>query len=102
MKNNEKFWKTAEIIFGAIGAALLVAILVLRLLEKDVTAFAYAIVGVVILFLISDEFARSIRRRREKEEAARERESHPQDPQPETTLPAEAFEFTDKPEEKQS
>jgi flagellar biosynthesis/type III secretory pathway M-ring protein FliF/YscJ len=98
MKNNEKFWKTAEIIFGAIGAALLVVILVLRLLSKDVTAFAYAIVGVVILFLISDEFARSIRRRREKEEAAREREAHPEENAPEPTLPPEAFDFSEKDE----
>ena len=67
MKDNAKFWKIAEIILGAIGAALLVLILVLRLTGKDVTVFSYVIVGVVILFLIADEFARSISRRHEKE-----------------------------------
>ena len=101
MKNNEKFWKIAEIVLGVIGAALLVTILVLRLLNRDVTVFAYAIVGVVILFLISDEFARSIRRRREKEEADRERAAHPETAEPERTLPKDAFEFEPQPEEKQ-
>ncbi|MBQ1820850.1 MAG: hypothetical protein II117_04520 [Clostridia bacterium] len=98
MKNNEKFWKIAEIVLGVIGAALLVTILVLRLLNRDVTAFAYAIVGVVILFLICDEFARSIRRRREKEEADRERAAHPEENVPEPTLPPEAFDFSEKAE----
>ena len=101
MKNNEKFWKIAEIVFGAIGAALLVTILVLRLLDRDVTVFAYVIVGVVILFLLSDEFARSIRRRREQEEAERERSQHPEAAEPESTLPKDAFEFENAPEEKQ-
>ena len=93
MKMNEKFWKAAEIVLGAIGAALLILILVLRLTGKDVSVLTYAIVGVVILFLIADEFARSIRRRREKEEAAREKAEHPDEQTPETALPKDAFEF---------
>ncbi len=93
MKNNEKFWKIAEIVLGAIGAALLILILVLRITGKDVSALTYAIVAVVILFLIADEFARSIRRRREKEEAAREKAEHPDEQTPETALPKDAFEF---------
>lgn len=97
MKNNEKFWKIAEIVLGAVGAALLVLILVLKLLGKNVTALTYPIVGIVILFLISDEFARSIRRRREKEQAAKETEKHPVEP--ESSLPKDAFEFEEKPEE---
>ena len=93
MKNNEKFWKIAEIVLGAIGAALLILILVLRITGKDASALTYAIVAVVILFLIADEFARSIRRRREKEEAAREKAEHPDEQTPETALPKDAFEF---------
>lgn len=91
MKDNAKFWKIAEIILGAIGAALLVLILVLRLTGKDVTVFSYVIVGVVILFLIADEYARSIRRRHEKE-AKTEQDSSPKE-DPEGTLPKDAFDF---------
>jgi len=91
MKNNEKFWKTAEIVLGAVGAALLIVILVLKIIGNDVTVLTYPMVGVVILFLISDEFARSIRRRREKELAEKEAKEHPVEPEPE--LPPEAFEF---------
>lgn len=97
MKNNEKFWKIAEIVLGSIGAALLVLILVLRLMGKNVTTLTYPIVAIVILFLVCDEFTRSIRRRREREAAAKEAAEHPQEP--ETTLPKEAFDFEDKPEE---
>ena len=93
MRNNEKFWKTAEIVLGALCAALLVLILVLKLIGKDVTPLTYPIVGLVILFLICDEIARSIRRRREKEEAAEQTEK-PSEPEP--TLPTEAFEFGDE------
>ena len=99
MKNNEKFWKIAEIVFGAIGAALLVLMLVLKLLGKNVTPWTYPIVAVVILFLICDEFARSIRRRREKEEAAQQEAEQPAEP--ETALPKDAFEFDDPKEPKQ-
>ena len=101
MKNNEKLWKILEIVFGAIGAALLVLLLVLKLTGRDVTVLTYPIVGVVILFLISDEFARSIRRRREKEEAEREKREHPEEPEPETQLPKDAFEFEETEERKQ-
>ena len=90
---NEKIWKTAEIVFGALGAALLLLILVLKIMGKDVTALTYPIVAVAILFLICDEIARSIRRRREKEEAKKQPE------EPETTLPKDAFEFKDEREE---
>ena len=99
MKNNEKLWKILEIVFGAIGAALLVLLLVLKLMGRDVTVLTYPIVGVVILFLISDEFARSIRRRREKEEAAKEQAEQPEEA--ETALPKDAFEFEETEERKQ-
>ena len=99
MKINEKLWKIVEIVFGAIGAALLVLLLVLRLTGRDVTVLTYPIVGVVILFLISDEFARSIRRRREKEEAAKEQAEQPEEA--ETALPKDAFEFEETEERKQ-
>lgn len=99
MKNNEKLWKILEIVFGAIGAALLVLLLVLKLTGRDVTMLTYPIVGVVILFLISDEFARSIRRRREKEEAAKEQAEQPEEA--ETALPKDAFEFEETEERKQ-
>ena len=85
---NEKIWKTAEIVLGILGAALLVLILVLKVTGKDVTALTYPMVGIVILFLICDEIARTIRRRREKEEAKEE-----QTEEPETALPKDAFEF---------
>ena len=99
MKNNEKLWKILEIVFGAIGAALLVLLLVLKLTGRDVTVLTYPIVGVVILFLISDEFARSIRRRREKEEAAKKQAEQPEEA--ETALPKDAFEFGETEERKQ-
>ena len=99
MKGNEKFWKIAEIVLGAIGAALLVAILVLKIVGKEILWMTYPLVGVVVLFLICDEIARSIRRKREKEETDREKAEHPEEP--ETQLPKEAFEFEEKPEEKQ-
>ena len=97
MKNNEKFWKTTEIVLGVIGAALLVLILVLKLLGKNIPALTYTIIGIVILFLISDEFARSIRRRREKEQATKETAEHPAEP--ESSLPKDAFAFKEKSEE---
>ena len=90
---NEKVWKIAEIILGALGVALLVLILVLKIIGKDVTTLTYPIVAIVILFLICDEIARSIRRRREKEEAAEAPE------EPEKTLPKDAFEFKTEQEE---
>lgn len=101
MKNNEKFWKIAEIVLGAAGAALLITILVLKLLGHNVTVLTYPIVGIVILFLICDERARSIRRKREKEEAEREKAEHPQEFEPESELPRDAFEFDGDPEKEQ-
>lgn len=99
MRNNEKIWKTLEIVLGALGGALLVLILVLKLMGKDVTMLTYPIIGIVILFLISDEFARAIRRRREKEAAEKERAEHPEEQVPETVLPKDAFEFNGETEE---
>ena len=97
MKNNEKFWKIAEIVFGVLGAALLVLILVLKLLGKDVTPLTYPIVAIVILFLVCDEIKRAIRRRREKEEKTQE-QTKPSE-EPETVLPKDAFEFDGETEE---
>ena len=102
MKNNEKFWKITEIVLGALGAALLLLILVLKLIGKNVTVLTYPIIGIVILFLISDEIARSIRRRREKEQAAKEQAEHPEEQTPEPVLPKEAFEFEDEKKESKS
>lgn len=99
MNNKERFWKITEIVFGALGAALLILILVLKIMGKEVAVLTYPLVGIVILFLISDEFARSIRRRREREEAAREKAEHPEEQAPETTLPRDAFEFDGEQEE---
>lgn len=92
MKDNERIWKIMEIVLGVIGAALLVTILVLRLMGKNVTVFTYMIVGVVILFLIADEFARSIRRKHEKEQK-KEESDHSGTEDPKTSLPNDAFDF---------
>ncbi len=91
---NERLWKTAEIVLGALGMALLAVILVLKFTGKDVTALTYPMVGIVILFLICDELARSMRRRREKDEAE---QAKPEEPEP--TLPKDAFEFDARREE---
>ncbi len=93
MMNNEKLFKVLEIIFGVIGGALLVVILVLKLMQKDVTVLTYPIVAAVALFLISDEIKRAIRRRREWDEAEQKREAHPEADKPEPVLPEEAFTF---------
>ena len=102
MKNNEKFWKTSEIILGVIGGALTITALVLKLIGKEILYLAYPIVGIVVLFLICDEFARSIRRRREKEKAEQEKREHPASTEEETALPSDAFEFEPETEEKKS
>jgi hypothetical protein len=91
MKNNERFWRISEIVLGAMGAALLAVILVLKLLGHDITTLTYPMVGILLLFLICDEFARSIRRRQEKEKEAQEQAEHPLEPEHE--LPTEAFDF---------
>lgn len=101
MKNNEKFWKIAEIILGVLGGALMITALVLKLIGKNVLFLTYPIVGFVILFLICDEFARSIRRRREKENAAQEKGEQAETPESETALPKDAFEFETQTDEKQ-
>ncbi len=97
---NEKFWKITAYVLGAIAAALLVLVLVLKILGRDILVWTYPIVGAVILFLICDEIARSIRRRREREEAEREQKEHPEEHESESELPKEAFEF-DEPTEEQ-
>lgn len=99
MSGKEKFFKTAEIVLGVIGAALLILMLVLKLIGKEVTAMTYPIVGVIVLFLISDEIARSCRRKREAENAEQQQAEEAQEP--ETALPKDAFEFTDDAENKQ-
>ena len=101
MRDHEKIWKIAEIVLGIIGAAMLVLLLVLKYVGKDVTVLAYPIVGIVILFLICDEIARSIRRRCEKEEAAAEEPEQSEQPEQEPTLPTEAFDFEEETETKQ-
>ncbi len=101
MKRNEKIWKIAELVLGVVGAAMLVLLLVLKFVGKDVTVLAYPIVGIVILFLICDEIARSFRRRREREEAAAEDPEQTEQPEREPTLPTEAFDFEEETETKQ-
>ena len=100
MNGKEKFFKTAEIVLGVIGGALLIVMLVLKLIGKEVTALTYPIVGVIVLFLVSDEIARSCRRRREAENAEQQKPEHSEEP--ETTLPKDAFEFEDDAENKES
>ena len=90
MERRERNWRIAEYIFGGIGAALLVTILVLKILKFDITPWTLPLVAVVILFLISDERARMLRRKRIREQAE-EAEQAPIEPEP--TLPKEAFEF---------
>lgn len=102
MKHNERFWKTAEIVLGAIAAALLVLMLVLKLLGRQIVALTYPIVGVMILFLICDEVARVLRSRREKEEKTENGEESANASEPETALPKEAFETEEKSEESKS
>ena len=96
MERREKGWKTAELVIGAIGAALLITILVLRLLKFDVLYLTYPLIGVVVLFLIADERARALKRKRLKEEAERDAAENPAPDEPESTLPREAFEFDEK------
>ena len=90
MERREKNWRIAEYIFGGIGAALLVTILVLKILKFDVTPWTLPLVAVVILFLISDERARMLKRKRLRAQAE---ESEPAPSEPEQTLPKDAFEF---------
>ena len=96
MERKEKAWKIAEIVFGAVGGALLLTILVLRLLKYDVLFLTYPLIGVVVLFLIADECARMLKRKRLAAEAAREAAEDPAPAEPESVLPKEAFEFDEK------
>lgn len=96
MERKEKGWKTAELVIGAAGAVLLIAILVLRILKYDVLYLTYPLVGIVVLFLIADERARMLKRKRLKEEAERDAAEKPAPPVPEETLPKEALEFEEK------
>lgn len=96
MERREKGWRTASIVIGSIGAALLIAVLVLRILKHEVLYLVYPLVGIVILFLITDERARMLKRKRLKEEAERDGAQEPAQPDPEETLPKEAFEFEEK------
>jgi hypothetical protein len=93
MEQRVKTWRIVATVLAVIGAALLVAMLVLRLIGKEFTYLTYPIVGVVILFLIADELSRSAKRRIEKEAAEREKAEHPESNEPEPVLPPEAFEF---------
>ena len=91
MERKEKGWRIASYIFGGIGAALLVTILVLKILKFDIMLWTLPLVAVVILFLSSDERARMLKRKRIVADAK------PEDaPAPEPTLPKEAFEFERK------
>ena len=94
MERKEKAWRTAEIVIGALAAALLITMLVLRILKFDVLYLSYPMVGLVILFLIADEFARAQKRKRLKAEA--DEKPHNEPKEPEETLPKEAFEFDEK------
>lgn len=94
MERKEKGWRIAEIVIGAIGALLLVTILILRLLKYDVLFMTYPLVGIVVLFLLADERARMLKRKRIKAEEKDDPNAKPAEP--EETLPKEAFEFDEK------
>lgn len=94
MERKEKIWRTTEIVLGALGAVLLIVILVLRLLKYDVLFLSYPLIGIVILFLLADECARSLKRKRIREEAAADETQTPTEPA--ETLPKDAFEFDEK------
>lgn len=89
MDRKEKAWRIAGTILGGVGAALLVAILVLKLLKFDITWWTLPLVAVMVLFLIADDRARRLKRKRL---AAEPKTEEPQ-PAPEPTLPKDAFEF---------
>ncbi|MBR3128940.1 MAG: hypothetical protein IKF65_00290 [Clostridia bacterium] len=90
MEHKEKNWRIAEYIFGGIGAALLLTILILKVLKCDVMLWTLPLVAAVILFLIADDRARSLKRKRLKEEAKADADATTE---PEPTLPNEAFVF---------
>lgn len=96
MEKREKGWKAAELVIGAVGAALLIVILVLRILKYDVLYLTYPLVAVVVLFLIADERARMLKRKRISEEAARDAEEEPIPENTEQTIPKEACKINEK------
>ena len=95
MERKEKVLHAIGIVLGALGAGLLITILVLKILKHDVLAFTYPLVGVVIAFLIVDEWARITKRKRLAAEAAAEQAEGEPEP-PESVLPKDAFEFDEK------
>ena len=99
MSDKEKFFRTAKIVLGILGGVLLIVMFVLRAIGKEVTAMTYPIVGVIVLFLVSDEISRYMRRCREAENGEKQQADEPQEPEP--TLPKDAFEFEDTEKEKE-
>ncbi len=97
MERREKLFRIASYVFGGIGAALLVAILVMKILRYDIMWWTLPLVAAVILFLITDEQARRLKRKRLAAEAKADGDvpSAPQE-----TLPNEAFVFDDTKQEK--
>ena len=93
MTRKEKTWRILEIVVGALGAALLIAILVLRILKHEILFLSYPLVGAVILFLLCDERARMLKRKRLPEDQKETKEA--QQPS-EDAMPKEAFEFDEK------
>lgn len=91
MERNEKIWRIVETVLGAIGAALLVTMLVLKILKFDITLWTLPLVAVVIVFLIADDRVRRLKQKRLREEA-----KDAPAPEPEPTLPKDAFEFDKK------
>ena len=98
MERKEKRWRIAEYIFGGIGAALLVTILILKILKYDIMLWTLPLVAVVIVFLIADDRARSLKRKRLAEEAKEAGDAVPEPAEP--VLPKEAFEFDSQEQQK--
>lgn len=96
MERREKLFRIASYVFGGIGAALLVAILAMKILKHDIMWWTLPLIAAVILFLIADEQARRLKRKRLAEEAKADGDVPPA---PEKTLPDEAFTFDDKKQE---
>ncbi len=92
MDRKEKAWRITEFVFGGLSAALLITILVLKILQFDITLWTLPLVAVVILFLIADDRARRLKHKRIRAEEKPEEQT----PAPEETLPKDAFEFDQK------
>lgn len=95
MERKEKAWRIVSIVFGALLACLLIVILVLQFTKREGLFLTYPLIGVLALFLISDELSRHYKHKIAEEEAKREA-AKPQPEQPEHTLPEEAFSFEEK------